>query len=324
MLTALAMSLSGCVAMAVDVDQIEKDLGDKGVEGWIHGAVKDHDLFVFTYRNPKDFFDSIQMSLVTDQPDIIAQLQTLSRHDRVRIHGRFLKNPSPQKHIALSALEVVKKYDSGLSAAPYEYEAKIPDDLQKSNVETFLVHAVAGDGAILVLEYKDAVVPVYVKKPSLGRDLFRNDVVRVAYQIQKRPDSPTHLVLDDNVSEPIKVLEHIRDLHGKPAKVEGALVMFPKSPEIMFNVFAVSVDLQAGLKRQYTLLNQDNPEIFKQIRAKLQAAWDKYPNEYVDGRNKLVSKRVRVRATGIFNEIDPGQANAQILLKDASAIEILD
>jgi hypothetical protein len=42
----------------------------------------------------------------------------------------------------------------------------------------------------------------------------------------------------------------------------------------------------------------------------------------VSGRNKLISTKIRVRATGTFNEIDPNQANAQIVLDNVDALEI--
>jgi hypothetical protein len=122
----------------------------------------------------------------------------------------------------------------------------------------------------------------------------------------------------------VKILESIRSLHGKAATLEGALILFPKSPEIMFNVFAVNQELQSGLKRQFTLVNMEDPAAFAKIREKLQAGWDKHKDDYVNGRNKLISRRVRVKATGIYNEIDASQANPQILLKSADSIEILD
>ncbi|MGZ3706939.1 MAG: hypothetical protein ACXVA8_13000, partial [Bdellovibrionota bacterium] len=112
-------------------------------------------------------------------------------------------------------------------------------------------------------------------------------------------------------------------LHGKPAALDGELVLFPKSPEIIFNVFALLQHLDNGLTRQYTLVNFDDPALFKKIREKLQAEWDKFP-AYVNGRNKLVSTKVRVRAKGTFNEIDPGQANPQILLKSVDDVELYE
>ena len=60
-----------------------------------------------------------------------------------------------------------------------------------------------------------------------------------------------------------------------------------------------------------------------EIRRKLQDAWDAAgPGAAVSGRNKLISTKVRVRAKGTFNEIDPNQANAQIVLSGVDSLEI--
>jgi hypothetical protein len=325
LLLLLSALLFSSAAHAVDLAQIEKDLAGGGVTGWIHGGVSDRNLFVFTYRNPQNFFDFIEMSLTNeDDPAILQKLGTFGRHDKVIVKGAFLKNPSPQKHIRVTSVELVTKFSDPYKTDPYRYAAKIPDDLLKGSRATFLVHAIGGDGAILVLEYRDQVVPMYVKKPELTKSLFRGDLVDLAYKIQKDPDAPTHLNVDDTAANPIVVKQAIREIHGKPAVLDGELVMFPKSPEIIFNVFAVLEHLDGGLTRQYTLVNFDDADAFKKIRAKLQAEWDKFPNAYVNGRNKLLSTKIRVRAKGTFNEVDPGQANPQILLKSADDIELYE
>jgi len=311
-------------ALAVDLGKIEKDLGTTGVEGWIHGASKETGMFVFTYREPGNFFDHIEMSLVSDNMEIKNKIESFSRHDKVRVKGAFLKNPSPQKHIDVTSIEVVKKHESQHPTEAYKYDARLPDELLKTTNANFLVHAIAGEGKILVLEYRDAVVPVFVKNPEFSKNLSRNDLIQLSYVIQAEPGRPMHLRLDEKAAEPVKVIENIRALHGKPASVEGALIMFPKSPEIVFNIFAVQQELPDGLKRQYTLLNMDDSAVFAKIRAKLQAAWDKHGKDYVNGRNKLVSRRIRVKATGTFNEVSPNQANPQILLKSADQIEIIE
>ena len=87
--TAFSICCLSIGAMAVDVDQIEKDLKGPGVTGWIHGAVHDRGLYVFTYRNPKNFFDYIEMSLLTKDPQIQEKLTTLNRHDKILVKGVF-------------------------------------------------------------------------------------------------------------------------------------------------------------------------------------------------------------------------------------------
>ncbi|MBC7396537.1 MAG: hypothetical protein H7333_03760 [Bdellovibrionales bacterium] len=311
-------------ALAVDLIQIEKDLAGNGVQGTIHGAVEAQGLYVFSYRSPTDFFDHVEMSLVSDDAELSHQLETLNRHDLVLIQGSFLKNPSPQKHILLSSLKVVKKFDSGYPVDPYHHEAVIPDELLHLNTAIFLVHAVAGDGHVLVTEYKDSIVPFYVKNAALTRNLFRNDLVKLKFVAQENPGQPLHLLLDDNDPSPLVVIESIQAIHGKPGTIEGALVLFPQSPEIIFNVFAVDQPLDGGLKRQYTIVNFEDPALFKAIRDALQAAWDRHAGEYVNGRNKLVSTRVWVRVSGVFNEVSANQANPQILVSSLADVKIIE
>jgi hypothetical protein len=315
------LALSACAPIPV---KLERELGaGRAVEGEVHGAYPDLNLYVFTYRNPKDFSDFVEVSLVSREPDIVAKLATLRRHDRIRIAGSRLDNRSKQVHVELRSLEVVKKYEASPEVPAYRYEASIPDALRGKDNELFLVHAVNADGAVLVVEHEDVVLPVYVTRPELTRNLARNDVVRLYYEIRNRPNRPVHLELKD-VERPVEVVESVMALHGKPASLEGALVLFPKSPQVIFNVFAVLQELPGNTQRQYTLVNFDDPEKFGAIRKKLQDAWDAAgAGSAVSGRNKLISTKVRVRVTGTYNEIDPNQANAQIVLAGPEAVEIL-
>jgi hypothetical protein len=323
-LLSLLALLTSPPAFAVDPAQVEKLLATSGCEGEVHGASPTQGLYVFNYRNPDDFFDYLEMSLVAEKPEVQAQLATLARHDRIRVKGAFLANRSPQKHIRVDSLEVVRKYVSPVPSDPYGHDAKLPDELLGKSSATFLVHALHADGQILVVEYKDTVVPIYVRNGDLTKDLFRGDLVQLAYRVAREPGRPTHLRLDEaQGAQAVRVLESIREKHGNPGVIQGALILFPKSPEIKFNVFAVQELLPEGLSRQYTLVNFESPEAFARIREMLQAAWDTYPNDYVNGRNKLVSRKLLVRATGVFNEIDPNQANPQILLKGPEDLQII-
>lgn len=318
----LAFSMS---AYAVDMKEVEKELTTTGVEGWIHGSVETQGIYVFTYRTPGNFFDFVEMSLVSEDPAMMKLLGTFDRHDKVRIKGAFIaKNPSPQKHIMVASIEMLTKYEQPYPVDPYQHQAKIPDELVGKTSGTFLVHAIGGDGQVLVVEYKDVILPIFVKNGALTKDLYRGDLVQLQFKIQNYPDQPVHLNIDETAAAPVTVLESIKAKHGQQVTMEGELILFPKSPEILFNVFALKQDLQAGLSRQFTLVNMDDPDVFNAIRTKLQREWDKYPGAYVNGRNKLVSTKIRVRATGTINEVNPSQANPQILLNSADAIQVLD
>lgn len=319
----LAVSLLGLQACSAMPARFERELSSKGAEGEIHGAYPELDLYVFTYRNPKDFFEFIEVSLISPNEQLSTTLAGLRRHDRVRIKGEIMNNRSPQLHVELSSLEVVKKHEPKPDVPAYDYDARIPDDLRGKDNELFLVHAVRADGKILVVEHKDVVLPVYVRRPELTRKLARNDVVRLWFEIRAEPQKPVHLQLSD-IERPVEVVESVMALHGQPALVEGPLVLFPQSPQVRFNVFAVLQKLPGGLQRQYTLANFDKQETFDEIRAKLQKAWDSAPDSAVSGRNKLINTKVKVRASGKFNQVDPNQANVQIVLDGAEAVEVVE
>jgi hypothetical protein len=321
LLVACMLTLSACAPLPAKLER-EIEAG-RAVEGEIHGAFPDLDLYVFTYRNPQDFFEFVEVSLVAPTADVAAELAALHRHDRVRIRGTMMDNRSEQLHVELRSLDVVSKYEASPAIPSYEYQASLPDNLQGKDSELFLVHAVNAGGSVLVVEHEDVVLPVYVRRPELTRNLARNDVVRLFYEIRSRPDRPVHLELQE-IEQPVEVVESVTALHGQPAAIEGPLVLFPKSPQVRFNVFAVLQELPGNAQRQFTLVNFDSPETFESIRTKLQDAWDAAgPDSAVSGRNKLISTKVRVRATGTFNQIDPNQANAQIVLAGPDAIEIL-
>jgi hypothetical protein len=311
-------------AHAVDLEKVEKELTGDGVVGWIHGAVVDRELWVFTYRTPGDFFDYVELALIPKTPEIAAQFKTLSRHDRVKIHGEIVENPSPQPHLFIDAVEVVEKYANPHSPPAYEYSASIPKDLLGLESARFLVHAVVAENHGLVVEYRDQVIPIGVRDASLVKGLSRNDVVELRFKVRSMPSHPAHLALDEENPNAVKSLQSVLSLHGTPADVTGALVLFPKSPEIRFDVFAVEDPTFPDVKRQFTLVNMEDPDAFAKIRAKLKAAWDRRATAFVNGRNKLVSTCVKVRARGTFNEVSVNQANAQILLKSADDVDVVD
>jgi hypothetical protein len=81
-----------------------------------------------------------------------------------------------------------------------------------------------------------------------------------------------------------------------------------------------------GIERTYTLVNFEDADAFQAIRDKLAAAWEQRAADAVDGRNKQLNPKVRLRASGTLNVLMPNQANPQILLSgpDALTVELLD
>lgn len=309
--------------MGVDFGQVERELAGDGAVGWIHGAVAGRDLFTFTYR--KTFFEYAIFPMLPETPTVAAALARVSRHDRVRIFGRYAENSSPQRHIIVTRVEVVEPWTNPYTPEPYQYEAQVPRDLLGQTSARFLVHAIAEGGRILVVEYRDQILPIFVRNPALTSQLSRNDVVEIQYRVRARPEQPVHLVIQEGLPNAIRVIQAVSTLNGRPVEnIEGELVLFAASPEIRFDVFALNDREFPEARRQFTLVNFENPEIFRAIREKLKAAWDRHPRAFVNGRNKLVSTCIAVRARGVFHQIDANQANVQILLASADDLDVLD
>jgi hypothetical protein len=315
---------AAAISASTPLEIIRAGLGAQGVEGEVHAVRAEEKVFVFTWRNPANFFEFLHVSLVPGSSEIEAGLARLKRHDRIRIQGLLLDNRSPQPHVEVRGLELIRAYDPGQPLPEYGYEARLPEDLPRNafgdGEAVFLVHAVHEGGKIVVLEYKDAVVPVFFKDPAAAAELYRNDVIRFRYTVKSKAGVPTHLV-PSALGAQIRVLDSALSRHGKPADLTGALVLFPKSPQVSVDVFALHETVEGGATRQYTLANFDSPEVFKAIREKCASFWASAPNRARNGRNKWVHETIRVRAKGIFNVVDPNQANIQILLKSADDLE---
>ena len=310
-------------SFAIDPAEMAKLLGTTGLQVEVHGFVPQDQVYVVTHRNPKDFFDYAHLSIVVTEANK-EEFSKFKRLDKLLVWGKFLENPSPQLHLEVEKYKLVQKYDGHSGHGDYQYSEKFPEELMALSQAEFLVHNVSADGRIVVLEYKDHIVPMFVKveQSVWTKNLYRNDIVRVKYKVQKHPEQPAHLRLDSLEGTPVEVLEAVLPKHLKPADIEGELILFPKSPQVAFDVFAVLERLPYGLQRQYTLVNFDNPDAFKRIREKLGKAWAADPMNAINGRNKFIHKKLRVRAKGLFNVVDANQANVQILLNDVNDIEI--
>ena len=316
------VNLGDRIIEPTDIESLGILLEQGRLPGWIHAAVHGRGLYVFTYRKPTDFFSFADFPVEAVSDAVAARLLTVKRHDAVLLKGRFKVNAAPIHHIELEDFQVVTPYVADETAPPRMPEAAIPDDLLGATELIGKVHAVNDDGRIFVIEYKDAVIPVFVPVANLTAGLYRNDKVHVVFQFAMNPPRPTHLWLDTAAAKPLEVLERLLDKHGKPFTGEGALVRFPPSPQIITDVYAVQVVDTDGVSREYTLLNDRDPTIFAKIHDKLAAAWKMRPAQVIDGRNKLLNPSIQVKAVGTFNLISPSQANAQIILDSADNVSV--
>lgn len=310
----------------INMDELRVHLRGDGITGEVHAADSLNRQFVFTYRDPNDFFNNVQIGIVTHNKEARDFFGKMKRHDIVKIRGDFFHEgeflpESPQPHVEVSKIEMVKAYQPAIKAEnKFQKQTVLPDDLKGQNHADFLVHAILKNGAFMVLEYKDNFVFVVVPDNKFAKDLYRNDRIRMRYKIQSFPEHPTHLELDTDTSDnkqPLEVIDSIHKLHGKELSQEGNLVLFPKSPQINRDIWAIEQKNETTQNsRTFTLVNFSKKGEQEKIDAKLKNWWDKANyGAIIDGRNKLINKEVRIRAKGIMNVVDPNQANAQMKLR---------
>lgn len=307
----------------MNFETLENCLKADGVLFEVHGIVPMSSMFVISYRNPKNFFETTHLSLLGATKRTRDLIKTLKRHDVIRVKGEYESEiHSPQKHVRALEIEVVKPSNT-THTDTYQYEA-IPDDLLKMDHFVGKVHAVYAEGAILVVEYKDLAIPVFVKPQftSLTKSLYRGDKIEVNYSLQPWPKKPTHLNLDESMVEPLKVLRSTVANHGKKVSYTGKLILFPKSPMVSFDVYAIDVDLGDAVMLPHTVLSFTDVDLFKAAREKFAAAWKAHPNGVREYRNKFLNEEVSVTVSGTYNMVDPGQANPQIVIEKIEDITI--
>lgn len=309
----------------IPISEIEQKLKTEGLEVWVHGAVPNQSLYVVTYRRSDNFFVFADLSIYPASADARNILLSSKRHDRVRVWGRLVTpEGTTQPHIAADKITVLEKFRGLDPYPPYDRKTEIPKDLNGKTEFIGKVHALLHGGEILVVEFGDAVLPVFIEEKFRGltTTLHRGDKIKIQFVIQRGPRKPTHLNLNPALEKPLSVLFSSVSEHERILTKSGSLVMFPQSPQIQFNVFALQQDIGDGVVLEYTLVNFESPEFFRQLREKLQAAWDAHSSTLKTGRNKLYNPKIRIEATGPINVIDPNQANPQVLIKSLDQIRI--
>lgn len=302
----------------LEIGRLSEELTHTGLIGRIHGAADKSQMFVMSVREPNNFFNHREFSLLPNDRETINTLNQVNRHDLVCVRGDLLANPSPQKHITLNSIQILEPWMQPEGFEPYE--RVLPSELKEQTSFIGKVHAISEDGKVLVVEYQDSIIPIYVLATEYTQGLYRGDIIKLAYQIQEHPQRPVHLQLDNTVEQPLEILDAIAEWNGKKQTLTGNLVKFPQSPQLKFDVYAMEVDTQ-GIKRYFTLINFENMSEFQNIRQKLAKIWDDNLETAVSGRNMLINPEVTIEATGFTNIISPEQANPQILLDSAEQVQ---
>ena len=303
-----------------------------GLTAHVHGSVPQYSYYVINYGT--NILESIQFNLISFDPKVLEQLKDLKRHDKISIKGQILENRSPVKHIVVESFEITEPYEFREEYG-IEYDKELLQDFSSDQSKKILakVHAVIADGKALVLDYKNAIIPVFIEPEhyELTKNLYRNDKLVAEVRPLAKARGPLHLILDKDSENPIRVVDKMVNCHGIQRTIEGVLTMFYKSPQITVNVFAVKQKDPNGLERNFTFFPDYDPEkefeqfmnLFNQIQAKLMPIWEKNEDQVEKDRNSLFNPQLKVRVSGRMNVVSKSQANPQIYIKIIEAIEVI-
>jgi hypothetical protein len=297
--------------------------GPEGLAGTVHGIPPDRNgsTAILTVRDPNDFFQAKQLSLIPQNPETAEFFGLVNRNDTVCIKGRAAPFGADQIHLFVTEAAVLEVMpDRYPELPPYVYTGPTPNVLPQSGQIQARIHGV--EEGLLVIEVGDRVMPLFLPaNTNLGAEPWRFDVVTLSYRKRPMPGGLSHLELDRSASNPFQVTSSIRAQNGSEVTLTGTLAMFPKSPLITLDTFALSRQ-EGGFETTYTLVNLVDPEIFAAIRAKLAAAWDAPSSSITRGRNHFLNSSVKVTARGTLNMVSPSQANPQILIESIDDVVI--
>lgn len=227
-----------------------------------------------------------------------------------------------KKSLMITNIKVLEPFDNSALEGKYNRNHATPNELMNSTEAVVAVHAINADGTSLMVEYRDFVVQVVINNGALAKDLYRNDKIKIHFRPSQIEGRPLHLILNEKVEKPIEMVDRLVDLHGKHATAEGCLVLFPQSPQINRDIYALlEVDAQ-GVMRTWTLTNFSSREVIDGISKNLGDFWTENKGTAVNFRNKMLNTGIRVKATGTLNIVSPNQANPQILLSKIEDLQL--
>jgi hypothetical protein len=324
--TQATLCLEATANAKIDTQALNKCLEAEGLSLEVHGIVGQNGLFVVTFRNPENFFDFLHLSLIPNTRETRQIITTLKRHDVITVKGFIdFTLESPQPHIKASSIMRTFSNPESETMGDYTYQTQIPTELNNLKTLFAKVHAVFDEGKILVIEYKDAVLPVFVDEKFLNftKNLYRGDLIEIDFTIQRQPRRPVHLNLREDSEKPVRLQRSVVKGHGEQITLTGKLLRFPKSPMVQFPVFAIDVEIASGITLPHTVLSFTNPTLFRAFREKCQKIWEQFPQSIRNVRNKLINDSISLKVKGTYNMIDPGQANPQIVIESLEDVEFL-
>jgi hypothetical protein len=314
----------------IPLETLKAKLAQGPLSGFIHAANRQTNTYVLTVRDAATPGSFRNIALIADTDAIWQQLQSVNRFDAVTVSGEFLTRYYPQAHLLVKSLTVTEPWSP---KAPDSPGAKIEtppvdpsQELNESDELVGLVHALTGDGHVLMFDYKNTVIPVVVPDPALTRSLWRGDKVWLKLAQMPTPQQPVHWMLESfgkaekqkGLAPPVKVLDAIRTLNGQTTTVSGPLTYYPAGPVFPQGAWAVESRDDQGLARYFVLSATDTVG----LNRKLEGAWKQNCNEVMQGRHKLVNGSLNVEALGVVAIRQPNQPAPVLKLAGLDALKV--
>ncbi|MBY0404930.1 MAG: hypothetical protein K2X66_13605 [Cyanobacteria bacterium] len=338
-------------------ENLLKTFQTQGLKGRIHAAIPSQNLYLFSYRNPQNFFDSIYCSVLAQSTGAKSVLTTLHRNDGVILKGSQILFNNQQPHLLVESVEPYDFYAPSSNPLIFPQNAtekpienpSLQNSISSSPIKPqpgyFLVHAVLEDGHIVVLESNNReiqMLPIKKRSPLLKytRSLWRGDEIFIpSYAPLSFPPHPTHLKITGSLKHPekaIQIIDRIQKKHHKKITVEGRLILFPKSPLINRDVWAIECFEPQPLKtlsvvnttspqfppRYFSLVNFETQGLQSKIDEKLKTIWQNDPSQVEDLRHKYGKQNLFIKVSGRFNIVDSNQANAQLVITDLNEMSL--
>ncbi len=302
---------------------VEEKLSNGGTISYVHAAVIKENLIVISVKNPdpKVMFDTLEFPVTGFADEAAATVKNLQRHDKVCITGRLSRtHGKPISHLFINAIKVLKR--SAVDARSYEYEKAVLEDLKTKHQIIAKVHISLSEGKVFVIEFRDRVIPIPVVNNNLTKDLYRGDKILLKYKIREHPNTPIHIAIDEEATEPLRVLASLKDQNGKNFRLQGPLVLYPKNSQTSQDVYAVQVTDADDIKYDYFILSE-NAQVFEEINLRAAKIWNLKKSDVKQGRNRLLLPTVEVRVEGRVQVVSRKQGNPQVAIENISQLEFL-
>jgi hypothetical protein len=309
----------------INIEKASQDIALGKFKAYIHSSLAKHRMFSVTYRSPNSFFSYLDFSLVPGNKHIAGQLSTLNRHDYIQIQGELLDLDPCFPHIKVQKIKLLNKYNGMSDLKKYQHKM---DYSKLFEIDEFIgkVHFVSSEMNLIVMEYGDLVLPVFIEK-NFAKSLdpiFRGDILKIKFVFRLEPDNPGHIELDLSQKSPLQIIKPMVAGHGDEVQMSGTLVRFPKSPQIKFDIFALKVKSKHLIQHNFTLVNFKDFKLFQEILKKLDQIWKEKAAHVVRGRNYLMNPKIKLRVSGIKNVVSRSQANPQIIINRLEDIELIE